>query len=115
MNLNDFYTISYNDYKNKIKFRDSDLNLLERLNDKKNEISIRIYVNKKLKYRFSIFNNEIFNLSNFGYGDYVKFNLINIKKDILEESLKLLDSDDKLNHALFLEIFKIKLNESIQM
>ena len=110
MNLNEFYTISFNDYKNYIKFRISDLSLLERLNQPKNELSLRIYHNKKLLYRFSVHNNHLIWLKK-GDGDYVKFNLTNIKKELLQDALKLLDSGDSLNHALFLEILKLKLNE----
>ena len=110
MNLNEFYTISFNDYKNYIKFRISDLSLLDRLNQSENELSLRIYDNKKLLYRFTISDNNVLWLKK-GSGDYVKFNLTNIRKELLQDALKLLDSDDSLNHALFLEILKLKLNE----
>ena len=110
MDLNEFYTISYNDYKNKILFRNSDISLLERLNDDKNDITLKIYKNKKLIFRVIIYNNIITRVYK-GNGDYVKFNLTNIKKKLLQNSLKLLDSDDSLNHALFLEILKLRLNE----
>jgi hypothetical protein len=110
MNLNKFYTISFNDYGNVIKFRFLDMSLLERLHDCHNDISFRIYDNKKLLYRFHVYHNKITSVKK-SDGDYVKFNLTNIKKELLQDSLKLLDSNDSLNHALFLEIFKIKLNE----
>lgn len=110
MNLNEFYTISFNDYKNKILFRNSDMSLLKRLNDNTNDITLRIYHNKKLIFRVRIYHNKILHVHK-GNGDYVKFNLINIKKELLQNSLKLLESDDSLNYALFLEILKSQLNE----
>jgi len=110
MNLNEFYTISFNDYGNVMRFRPSDMSLLERLYGCHNNISFRIYDNKKLLYRFNVYHNKITSVKK-GNGDYVKFNLTNIKKELLQNSLKLLDGDDSLNHTLFLEIFKIKLNE----
>ena len=112
MNLNEFYTISYNNYDNSTRFEN--LNLIKWLNEDNNELSMRIYNNKKLLYRFFIYNKKIAYVKR-GSGDYIKFNLINIKKELLQNSLKLLDSDDSLNHALFLEILKLKLNESTQM
>lgn len=112
MNLNEFYTISYNSYNDFTRGRK--LSLVSLLNEDNNDLTMRIYNNKKLVYRFSIYNKKIAYIKR-GSGDYVKFNLINIKKKLLQNSLKLLDSGDSLNHALFLEILKLKLNESAQM
>lgn len=110
MNLNEFYTISYKNYGEVNNDFDSLLTLI----NKHTQISIRIYDNKKLLYRINIFSGKI-NIVKSGNGDYVEFNLINIKKELLQNSLKLLDSDDLLNHILFLEILKLKLNEIAQM
>ena len=88
MNLNEFYTISFSDYKNKILFRNSDISLLERLNDDKNDITLRFYQNKKLIFRVRIYHNKILHIHK-GNGDYVKFNLINIKKRIITKFIKI--------------------------
>lgn len=110
MDLNEFYTISFKDYKANINNSKSLFTILTDNSFK--DLSIRIYHNKKLLYRFLIYDNcNILGVER-GNGDYVKFNLINIKKELLENSLKLLDSDDSLNHKLFLEILKLKLDES---
>ena len=111
MDLNEFYTFSVKNYR-VIPYIEKYISLLDSLeNHSNNDLTIRIYDNKKLLYQFSVYNTKIVNIKK-GNGDYVKFKLVNIKKELIKNSLKLLDSDDRLNHILFLEILKLKLNEN---
>ena len=109
MKQSNFYTISFKDYRNILKFRLSDFSLLDRLNQPNNDIVLRIYDNDKSLYRIIIHDNIIVRV----YRDKflcVKFESFTIKKDLLINSLKLLDSDISLNYILFLEILKVQLN-----
>ncbi len=107
MNLNEFYTISFVNY----RFSHTSLDLIYLLNTLDNDLSLRIYDNKKLLYRITIFHNRIMRVIK-GDGDYIKFKSINIKKEKFGNLLKLLDKDDDLNYTLFLEILKQQLNEN---
>ncbi len=110
MDLDKYYTFSYKNYKG---YGSDKYTLLDILNDNTNDVSLRIYHNKKLFYRCIIFHNKITNIYK-GNGDYIKFNIINIKKELLQNSLYLLDRDDELNNRLFLEILKRQLELNIQ-